>query len=386
MPKYGNNIFIYEVCKMKILEKIESIVDPRMEGKVRHKLSTIIFASLCGVLSGCEDWPDIRDYCEAKQDWLSRYVSLENGIPSSDTFRRVFTMLNPDHIEYLLRTHAKEIIASTKEEKATDQVSLDGKALRGSKRHNTKNLHSVSAWCHENGLILGERHTDTKSNEITAIPVLLNSLDLKGNTVTVDAAGCQKSIVELIANKDGDYVLGLKRNHPKLYEAVEKYVAEQEEKDENCLADYIDKSHGRCVWRQFFSYDVKELPEITDWTKAKTVVVVETVSSKDNDPDCKISGERRYYLSSHDHTNKRLPNYIRNHWGIENKVHWILDVHLKEDDDKKAERNSARSFGLLKRIALNIVRTKDLTPKRSLRRKLKRSAWDNAHLLFLLEE
>jgi len=360
---------------------INDLSDPRMSGKVMHSLSTIIFVSLCGVLCGCESWSDIRDYCKIKRNWLSQYITFSNGIPSSDTFRRVFTLLSPDIVEDLLRSHASDIV---KNSKASDQIAIDGKALRGSKRLGLQCLYSVSAWCHENNLVLGEQQTDAKSNEITAIPFLINSLDLKGNTVTIDAAGCQKTITKLIIEKKGDYVLGLKNNHPKLYQAVKNHIELIGESDDNRLFDAFDNSHGRCVRRRYFGYDVSSLAETKDWTKAQTVIAVETISSKNNDLNHKVSSEWRYYLSSHKSTDTRLPDYVRNHWGIENKLHWVLDVHLKEDDDQKAERKSARSFALLKRIALNIVRTKDTTPKRSLRRKLKHPAWDDNHLLAML--
>lgn len=306
---------------MKILRMIAGIADPRMEGKVQHKLSSIIFVALCGVLCGCESWSDIRDYCQIKRDWLSQYVSLVNGIPSSDTFRRVFTLLDPDCIEYLLRTHASEIVGCGK---ASNQIAVDGKALCGSKKLNLQCLYSVSAWCHENGLVLGEKQTDGKSNEITAIPLLLESLDLKGNTVTIDAAGCQKSIAKLIIEKHGDYVLGLKLNHPKLYEAVQEHIKHEGEDSENRLFDAFDCGHGRKVRRRYFGYNISKLPGIKDWLGAKTAVAVETISSKDNDPNHKVSREWRYYLSSHECNDKRLPDYIRNHWSIENKLHWVL--------------------------------------------------------------
>jgi predicted transposase YbfD/YdcC len=366
---------------MKILAMIQDISDPRMLGKVQHNLSTIIFTALCGVLSGCEDWSDIQHYCEAKKDWLSQYVSFENGVPSAWTFGRVFTLLDPDSVECLLRTHAAEIV---KNGNPSDQIAIDGKALRGSKRLDLQCLYSVTAWCHENGLVIGERQTEAKSNEITAIPLLLNSLNLKNNTITIDAAGCQKSITKLIVEKKGDYVLGLKLNHKKLHEAVAALIKIKGENDGNRLFDAFDDSHGRTVRRRYFGYDVSALPEINDWVGAKTVVAVETISSKNNDPARKTTAEWRYYLSSHKCTDNRLPGYIRNHWGIENKLHWVLDVHMKEDDDKKAERNSTRAFALLRRITLNIVRTKDVTPKKSLKVKLKNSAWDNNYLLKML--
>ena len=163
---------------MQILKMISDIPDMRMPALVQHNLSSIIFVALCGILCGCEDWSDLQEYCRVKKDWLSRYVSLENGIPSSDTFRRVFTSLDPDNVETLLRTHASEIVANNK---ASDQIAIDGKALRGSKRLDTGCLTSVSAWCHENELVLAEKQTDSKSNEITAIPLLLESMALKKN-------------------------------------------------------------------------------------------------------------------------------------------------------------------------------------------------------------
>ena len=169
---------------------IKGISDPRMEGKVHHQLSSIIFVALYGILCGCESWGDIRDYCSTKRKWLGKYVNLKNGVPSSDTFRRVFTLLDPDSVEYLLRTHASELV---NKDKARDQIAVDGKALRGSRKPDLRCLYSVSAWCHENGLVLGEKQADGKSNEIATIPLLLESLELKENTVTIDAAGCQKT-------------------------------------------------------------------------------------------------------------------------------------------------------------------------------------------------
>lgn len=282
---------------MKILKMIEDIDDPRMLGKVKHNLSTIIFVALCAVLCVCDDWNLMHDYCKAKEDWLARYVSFENGVPSSATFRRVFTLLNPNNIENLLRVHAAEIVGNNT---ASDQVALDGKALRGSKRLNIECLYSVSAWCHENALVLGEEQVKSKSNEITAIPLLLESLDIKENTITIDAAGCQKDIVAKITKQEGNYVLGLKRNHPKLYEAVEKHILRVGENDSNRLYDAFDHGHGRSVRRRYFGYDVSALSEVSEWSEAKTVVAVESILSKKNDPKGTVTAEWRYFLSNHE--------------------------------------------------------------------------------------
>ncbi len=367
---------------MSILDLILNFPDPRMEGKIKHNLGSLIFTTLCAVLSGCESWTEVHDYCEIKQAWLSKYIDLSNGIPSEWTFRRLFTLLDPNFLETLLRTHASETVS--KNNKRSDQIAIDGKALRGSKKKGFTCLHSVSAWCHENGLVLGEEQVSEKSNEIKAIPLLLDSLDIKGATISIDAAGCQKSIVQLIKDKKGFYVLGLKRNQKNLCQAVDDHIQSQKPSQKHLLLDEFDGSHGRCVRRRYFGYDISKLPEVADWSGAQSVVAVETIASKLNNPDQKVSTQWRHYISNHRATHEKLPDYIRHHWGIENKLHWVLDVHMHEDNDQKSERKSVRSFSLLKRIALNVLRTKDTTPKRSIRRKLKRAAMDNEYLLSLL--
>ena len=366
---------------MRILDLIENFPDPRVFGKVKYSLSAIVFGTICGILSGAESWSDIHDYCSIKFEWISQYVDFTNGIPSEWTFRRVFTLLDPLFLEQLLRTHAAEVVAKNQK---TDQIAIDGKALRGSQKQGTKSLHSVSAWCYENGLVLGEEQVDDKSNEITAIPRLIESLAVKGATISIDAAGCQKSIVRLIREKKGHYVLGLKRNHPKLYDAVESYIQQKGDQPSHCLSDCFDDLHGRTVRRRYFGYDICSLPEVKDWCDAQSIVAVETISSRKNDPKRCVTANWRYYLSSHKSTQKSLPDYVRHHWSIENKMHWVLDVQFKEDDDQKSERKSVRSFSLLRRIALNIVRDRDKTPKRSHKRKLKMAGWDNDYLLSLL--
>lgn len=367
---------------MNILDLIQNIPDPRMEGKVKHSLGSILFVGLCGVLSGCESWSDIEDYCETKFGWLSSYVDLTNGVPSEWTFRRVFTLLDPAQMERVLSDHAANVVRQ--QGKVSDQIAIDGKALRGSKRSELQCLQSITAWCHNNGLVLAEKQVMGKSNEVTAIPLLLETLDLKGKTVSIDAAGCQKTISKQITEKKGHYVLGLKKNHPNLYQAAVELKTRMGENNTNRLHDAFDDKHGRLVRRRYFGYDARTLPEIESWIGAKSIIAVETISSENNDHKKSVTAQWRYYLSSHPHNHPNLPDYIRNHWGIENKLHWILDVQFKEDDDQKAERKSARSFALLRRIALNIVRTRDTTPKRSVKRKLKRSGWDNNYLESLL--
>jgi predicted transposase YbfD/YdcC len=370
-----------EGYKLSFLELLSDVPDPRMAGKVKHNLGAIIFVTLCGVMSSCTTWPDIHEYCKHKHAMLSRYVDLSNGSPSAWTFRRVFTLLDPKFLELLLRSFAANAISGSKR---SDQIAIDGKSLRGSQRQGLQSLKSVSAWCHENGLVLAEQEVDANSNEITAIPFLLEALDLRGNTVTIDAAGCQKSIVQQIRDKKGHYVLGLKGNQKKLLAAVTDHIAQLDYPAKNKLHDSFDERHGRCVRRRYFGFNISKLPEIEGWAGARSVIAVETIHSKHNDPKHKVTATWRYYLSSHKHNDPKLPDYVRNHWGIENKLHWVLDVYMKEDDDLKAERRSARCFALLRRIALNVVRSKNPDPKKSVRLKLLYANWDEEHMIELL--
>lgn len=277
---------------MNILKLISEMPDPRMKGKVVYKFSAIVFVVLCGILSGCESWSDIEDYCEAKKEWLGQYVDLKSGIPSKWTFRRVFTLLNPDHIELLLRDDAKEIVAR---KNPIDQIAVDGKTLRRSGRQDMQCLQSVRAWCHENGLVLAEQEVDVRSHETKTIPMLLEHIDIKGNTISIDAAGYQKPVTKIIVAKKGYYVLGLKRNHPKLYSAIEETVRRNGMSSSNLLHDEFDEGHARLVRRRYFGYDISALPELEGFVGAKSVVAVETISSKDNDSTRGISTRWRYY-------------------------------------------------------------------------------------------
>jgi predicted transposase YbfD/YdcC len=368
---------------MNILEELHQLPDPRMAGKVKHKLGTVCFVALCAVLSGCESWGDIEEYCEIKREWLSQYVDLFHGIPSEWTFRRVFTLLHPDYMAEFLQRHAAHLVGN--KERDSHQIAIDGKALRGSKRQDLQCLQSVSAWCHEHSVVLGECQVDGKSNEITAIPLLLNTLDIYQKTITIDAMGCQKNICELIRSKKGHYVVGLKQNQKHLYQEALALKNKEGEHKANRLHDTFDDGHGRSVRRRYFGYDARKLSSIEAWAGAKSIIAVETITSKHNAPNYKTSACWRYYFSSHKHNDRKLPDYIRNHWSVENRLHWMLDVHLKEDDDQKAERKSARSFALLRRISLNILRLKGETvKKRSLRRRRKRAGWSNEYLLSLL--
>ena len=361
---------------MSLFEILSLIPDPRQDYKVKYSLTTLLFTTLCAVLCGCQTWLDVSDFCEAKQGWLSKYVDLKAGIPSCWTFRRLFILLDPTLIEKLLLDVSHLLL----QDKVSDQIAIDGKSQRGSRRHDVRCLHSVSAWCHEHGLVLAQTAVPEGSHESKAIPFLLEQLNLKNTTVSIDAAGCQTSLAQTIVEKKGNYVLALKKNQPKTYQAMMHHIQDQPSL-EHLIQDGFDDTHGRSVRRRYFAYDIKSLPLSKSWPGLKTVLAVESIRSTKRTP---VTAQWRYYLSSHTSDHPKLAQYIRHHWGIENKLHWVLDVQLNEDCDQKTERRSAKAFATLRRIALNIVKVKDQTPKRSTRRKMLRASWCEDSLLKLL--
>ena len=362
---------------MDILDYLAFIPDPREDYKVKYPLPTLLFTTLCAVLCGCQSWLDVADFCEAKQEWLSKHVDLSMGVPSCWTFRRLFILLEPALIEKLLM----EISSCLLGNKKSDQIAIDGKSLRGSRRHDAKCLQSVTAWCHEHGLVLASKAVEEGSHESKTIPLLLTLLNLKDTTVTIDAAGCQVSIAETIITKKGQYVLALKKNQPKLYKAVTEFMKEHCEKPAYLIEDGFDDRHGRCVRRRYFAADIRHLSLTETWPHLKTAIAVETITGTKRTP---VTAQWRYYLSSHSKNNPKLAQYVRHHWGIENTLHWVLDVQMNEDHDSKTERRSAKAFATLRRIALNIVKTKDQTKKRSTRRKMLRASWCEDSLIKLL--
>jgi predicted transposase YbfD/YdcC len=369
--------------ELSIVELLDQVPDPREDYKVHHKLSTILFCTLCAVLCGAEGWSDIVLFCKLRKEWLSRHVEFCKGIPSEWTFRRVFTLLKPEFIETLLRAHSAQLMRDEGSDLEKMQICIDGKALRGSKRHNAKCLQVITAFSHEHGLVLAQKDVESKSNEITAIPLLLDVLDIKGNTVSIDAAGCQKDIAEQIIEAKGDYVLGLKKNQPTLYNEVEQYVQTHAITASNRLEDHFEDGHGRRVRRRYFATDIRHLASCQLWKGARSVIAVETISANQTPPS-EVTAQWRYYLTSHDSKIEGLHQFVRNHWSIENKLHWVLDVTMGEDSDRKSERNSTRAFAALKRMALNILRLHKPDKKISLRSRFKLAAWCDDYLYQLL--
>lgn len=355
------------------------IRDPRVERRKLHRLETILFIALCGVLSGAESWVEIEEFGEAKKDWLAKYVDLSNGIPSHDTFGRVFAQLDPKEFEKGFMSWVQGVYQKTEGE----IIAIDGKTLRGTqqKAHFRGPLHLVSAWAQANHLLLGQVKTEDKSNEIEAVPRLLEILDLKGCIVTLDAMGCQRDLAQAIRAKGADYVLALKGNQGTLHEDVKQYWEDpalpQEEYEQY---ETIEKGHGRIETRRYrITSKISWLEPRLDWEGLQSIGMVESE---------RVVGEAktlesRYYLTSLKPDPKEFARAIRAHWEIENKVHWCLDVSFREDHSRARIKHAAQNLALLRRLALNLLR-KDSTSKKSLNVKRHLAAWNPHYLESLL--
>src|SRR5215212_6977452 len=369
-----------------LVQHFGAVADPRCGGKIEHRLTDILVIAVCTVIACAESWDDIALYGRSKLDWLRTFLELPNGIPSHDTFRRVFMLIDPEAFEAGFTAWTGSLMAGFERE----VVAIDGKTIRRSfdRGRDQAPLHVVSAWASEQDLVLGQRCVDGKSNEITAIPVLLDQLALQNSIVTLDAMGCQTAIAEKILARGGDYLLTLKGNHPLAHTAVVEHF------DPHCFGrnasaradcDAFDDTHGRLVRRRVFaSTDAAALDALSGWPGLRTVLAVESIRSLNSAPT-KVESEIRYFLSSCPDSPAVLGQAVRRHWAIENALHWVLDVTFREDDSRVRDQHAARNFAVLRKIALNLV-SRDRSAKASVRAKRKKAAWNDRYMLQLLTE
>jgi predicted transposase YbfD/YdcC len=365
-----------------LIAYFELLEDPRMERRRRHNLPDILVIALCTLLCGGESFNDMEDFGKAKEDWLRTFLELPGGIPSHDTFNRVFAAIDRKQFmdcfvrwtQSLRRAVHREIVA------------LDGKALRRARQRNDSLPYVVSAWARENGLVLGQVKVDEKSNEITAVPELLQVLALEGCIVTLDAMGCQKKIAEAIIDRQADYVLALKGNQGTVHEEVKDFLDDLAGRPAAAgprtqVFQEVDKDHGRIETRHYWqSDDLEWFADRPLWKGLQSVGRVEATREIGG----QTTVERRYYLSSLPLDAECFARAVRGHWGVENSLHWVLDVNFGEDDSRARNRNSAENLALLRRLALNLIQKETSNPKRSIRRKIKYAGWNNDFLLKLL--
>ena len=354
--------------KQSIAEHFNSIKDIRIERGKKHKLIDIITISICAVVCGADGWIDIEMYGIARKEWLDKFLELPNGIPSHDTFARVFSQINPDEFNKSFLNWVKGISKIT----AGDIIAFDGKQSRnsGDEKNGQGVINTVSAWAVSNRLVLGQKKVEGKSNEITALPELIKVLDLAGCIVTIDAMGCQREIVKKIVEKDADYVIAVKRNQPTLYEQIKQLFKQAIETHGKALNmssfNSSELNRGREEIRNYLMLtDVAErIDSLGKWEKLTSIGMVESVRVVAG----KTSIETRYFISSLENDAQKLAEAIRGHWSIENSLHWVLDVAFKEDNSRIRKDNAPANFAVLRQIAVNII-GQDKSRKLSVRSK-----------------
>ncbi len=351
-----------------LMECLNELSDPRKPSNgTRHDFKEILVIAICAMLSDSDSFEDIALWGRIKESWLRRFLVLRNGIPSQDCFLRVFRALDPACFETAFRRWVGDVVGAL-----GGTIAIDGKTLCGSADGAKPAMHMVSAFSTQLGLVLGQERVEGKSNEITAIPELLDALYVKGLLVSLDAMGCQREIAQKIRDKGGDYLLAVKGNQPGLYDEVRWRIGDVQGTPAH---EHIDRSHGRTVLQLCWATDAMGAVDSEKWADCKTVgyVVSQRIVRG------KVAElEERYYISSRALSAQELAEAVRSHWGIENRLHWMLDVCFGEDDCLVRKDNAPQNLSLLKKIVLNLIRM-DTTDKvkASMRQKRKRAAWDD---------
>ena len=368
--------------ELSLAHHFAGLTDPRIDRSRLHELLDIVAIAICAVVAGADSWDDIEDFGKVKGEWLKTFLALPNGIPSHDTFRRLFERLDPDEFQRGFLGWIEALHEATERQ----VIAIDGKTLRRSfdRAKGQSALHLVHAWSTANHLLLGQVAVDQKSNEITAIPVLLKMLEITGAIVTIDAMGCQKEIARTIRDRKADYILALKANHERLFEQVVAFW------DGAC--DRLMKgpgirhhrqwnaAHGRFEARRCWATsNLDWLEGREEWEGLKSVVFIESERFVGD----ALSVETRYYLSSLPNDAQLLNEAVRSHWGVENSLHWVLDVTFDEDRSRIKKENAPENFGLLRRLALCLLK-KETTSKRSIKGKRLKAGWDDGYLLRVL--
>ena len=368
-----------------------TLTDPRSDHTKQHALLDILTITLCAVICGADGWTEVEAFGHAKLPWLRTFLALPHGIPSHDTVGRVFAALDPEQFQQCFLGWVQAVVTRTSGVLTAGQVvALDGKTLRRS--HDRTNgkaaLHLVSAWATENRLVLGQIAVDAKSNEITAIPALLQVLSLHGCIVTIDAMGCQTAIAQTVLDRGADYVLALKGNQPATEQAVREVFADAQTHGFRELAhDHhrtVEKGHGRIEERRCWTISDPEALAYVNaegrWPGLHTIAMVEA----DRTIGETTSRETRYYLSSLAGTARQISEAVRGHWGIENRLHWVLDIAFREDDCRVRQGYAAQNLTAVRHLALNLLR-QERTAMAGVKARRLRAGWDEQYLLKVLQ-
>jgi predicted transposase YbfD/YdcC len=338
-------------CAIK--QYFRKLRDPRLARRRKHLLLDIIVIVVCATIAGCNDWQQIETFARARSAWLKKFLALPGGVPSHDTLERVFDRLDPKQFQACFR----DWMHALHEALGLSQIAIDGKTLRGSGGHGHKALHLVSAWATANGLSLGQVAVAEKSNEITAIPELLGLLDLKGAFVTIDAMGCQKAIATKIVEGKGNYILTVKDNQENLVKDIQESISRAYEGDydgvEHDSYETRERGHGREEYRCYtVLHDTSGIRNASDWANLTTIGFCYSERTEGG----KTSDEIRYFIGSKKASAKVYGNALRNHWGIENQLHWQLDVTFDEDGNRVSKRHGAENLALVRRLAVSLLK------------------------------
>ncbi len=370
----------------RVSRHFEDLEDPRTGNALRHPLLSIVTIAVCAVICGADNWVDVEGFGLAKCDWLSQFLDLPYGIPSHDTFGRLFAALDADQFELCFRSWMQAMAELV----SGEVIAIDGKTARRSHDHRVgkRALHMVSAWATANHLVLGQEKTEDHSNEITAIPKLLKALDIKDRVVTIDAMGCQKKVAAQIIDQKGHYILALKENQKHLHRRVKTLFADmlavgKLSHEGQSLVRTTEKGHGRLEARRCWTLPTAEWRFYLDmeekWSGLQSVIMVlgeRTLNGQ-------TSAETRYYITSLPPDAEPLLNAVRTHWGIENSLHWVLDIAFREDESRVRKGNGQHNLAILRRLALNLLRKAD-SVKGGIATRRKRAGWDYDYLLKVL--
>jgi predicted transposase YbfD/YdcC len=368
-----------------LFDKLKLIIDPRRDHQKFHALFDILVISICGTICGAQYWSEMEAFGHAKREWFASFLELKNGIPSHDTFRRVFMLLDTTKLKEIFLEWIAEAVTLSK----GTLVNIDGKNLCGSKEpiKGKKALNVVSAWVSSQSVVLGQVKCEEKSNEITAIPELLKMLDIKGCIVTIDAIGCQTEIVDQIVEQGADYVISLKGNQGTLHQDVKGYmdkievIAEKENSYQYC--ESIEKDHGRIEERRcWVTEDIGWLEQKDEWNKLKSLIMVEAVREVIGKEK---TVERRYFIGSIGANAREAMRSVRGHWAIENEMNWCLDIGFREDDCRVREARSAENLNMIRHIGLNLLK-QEKGCKLGIKSKMKKAGWDENYLLKVLKQ
>lgn len=358
------------------LKNLDCIKDPRHHN-THHLLHDLLMIALCAIISGADSWVQVAEYGRSKVEWFKEFLELPNGIASHDTFGRLFARIDPKGFNEFFTRWVQDLSISLKNE----TVAIDGKTLRGSHdRINGKSaIHMVSAWASGIGMVLGQLKTDDKSNEITAIPELIKALALQGAIVTIDAMGCQKKITKTIIDAGADYVIQVKENQKKLYEDISLFFQDSE----NGLFDEfktLDGEHGRIETRRYLTAsNLNWLQGKENWTGINTICM----AVRERDVNGETSVESSYFISSLENHAPTIAKSVREHWGVENGLHWCLDISFQEDSCRVRKDHAPENFAILRHMATNLLKREN-SLKGGLQTKRLKAAWDHNYLLKIL--